>query len=131
MKTCRAFAKRLPDGGADLGRLVVELANVDFPCHPATPLSGSGTALSLEAFSSDGGQARGSFSSNGSNLYVSSLNPDGGAPTAVANGVGGSAFTLGWWSADPAQGVLGTVDVTLGDGGTILGGFAGSYCGAY
>ena len=110
----------------------IEIANVNFPCqHPMIPVAGPGQALALEGDSSDGGLGKGTFVSTGFNINAMGLNPDGGTPLTVDFAAPGtSTFALDW-GADPTEGVTGTINVTLGDGGTIQGTFAGSYCGAY
>ena len=117
VKACRAFARSLPDGSPDFSRVTVSLANVKFACP--SPTVGPGTALTLDAHSTDAGAGKGAFAQ---------LNPDGGAPTSVEFPTG--SFSI-QWGADPTRGITGTVGLTLIDGGTIQGRFAGSYCGAY
>lgn len=132
VKTARAFARLLPDGGPDFSRVDVSLASVSHPCqHPMNPLVGPGVALVLEGRSADGGTGAGTFASTGSNTYLVSINPDGGAPLDVEfAGTTPGSFTFAW-GTDPTTGVTGTVNVAFADAGTISGSFGASYCGAY
>lgn len=129
VKTCRAYARLLADGGPDFRSIAVTMASVDHPCqNPQGPLQGPGKALVLQGF---GGQGKGTFTSTGSNIYLVGLNPDGGNPVEYERAPAGpSSFTIDW-GGDPTKGVIGAVSLAFADGGTIQGTFAGPYCGAY
>lgn len=132
VNTCRVFGQLPGDGGLFLSGVKVNLASVNHSCQAPVSLIG-GNTLTLEGSSAlDGGQGKGAFLSDGTNIEV--LSPGGGAEFA---GVGPSSFSIEW--ADPARGdagtmargITGTLNLVLGDGGTIQGRFAGSYCGTY
>ncbi len=132
VNTCRVFGQLPSDGGIGFSGVRVSLSSVSHSCQtPAGVLGGS--AITLEGHSSlDAGQGKGAFLSDGVNIEL--ISPDGSAELAS---LGSSSFSVEW--ADPsrgdagtmARGVTGTLNLVLGDGGTIQGRFAGSYCGAY
>jgi hypothetical protein len=118
------------DGGTDLSQIQVAIASIDFSCADlrGRPPAGPGYALVLYAMSTDGGSAKGTFTSNGSNINLVELNPDGGTPVAFETiSAGTSTFSL-IWNNTISEGVAGSLDLTLADGGTIQGAYAASAC---